>query len=323
VNVGLAALDVAFAVVALWLLGELLLQHRAAPHWRGLALAGFLVLVAGVQSGAAAEIGAGVLAFGAGQGMVTRSLKRGGSTHWSLRGRDGALPGPLARMPLLDRVFPAAELPEPGEAAPAERVGAVGPIELDDGGPALAAEQVLTADDAQPEPQLPPGPQYPSGYQPQEQPQQQYGGYQVQTDYGQIYVQPYTQPLDYQQPGYQQAGYQQPGDGQQFGQGYAEPYPQQQYAQQAGQPQEYPQPDYYGRTDPGYGYDQGQPPQPQGGYYPPDQPPQPGYQQGGYTYDYLGQGPEQTPYQAPYQTPPADPQQQPPPYLPPEPWNYG
>ena len=30
--VGLAVLYIAFGVVALWLLGELLLQHRAEPH---------------------------------------------------------------------------------------------------------------------------------------------------------------------------------------------------------------------------------------------------------------------------------------------------
>ncbi|MBC3841997.1 hypothetical protein GXW82_22800 [Streptacidiphilus sp. 4-A2] len=76
-NVGLAVLYAAFAVVALWLLGELLVQHRAPAHWRGLALLGFLGLVAGVQQGSVVVVVVGVVAFGAGQGLVTRSVKQG------------------------------------------------------------------------------------------------------------------------------------------------------------------------------------------------------------------------------------------------------
>ncbi|QMU75893.1 hypothetical protein GXW83_09245 [Streptacidiphilus sp. PB12-B1b] len=337
-NVGLAVLDAAFAVVALWLLGELLLQHRAPAHWRALALAGFLVLVAGVQSGSAAEIGAGVLAFGAGQGMVTRAVKRGGGPHWSLRGRDGALPGPLARVPALERVFPAAELSGPGPAAPAPapRVGSVGPIELEDDAPAPAADapELITQDYG--------GPQAETAYQPQPQPQP-YGGY---PDPAPGYGQEYAPAAGYQQGYGEQAGQPvQPGQdyagayGQQYGQQFDQQAPAQPYAQP------YPQPDYYAQQAPGYGYDPGQQQsQQQGGYYPAVPGQQPGYQQGGgydpagyqqpapgYSYDYLGQGPEQAGYQRQPEQPqphahqpePPQPKQPQPPYAAPEPWNYG
>ena len=122
----------AFALVALWLLGELLLQHRAGPHWRVLALVGFLALVAGVAQGSLPLIGGGVVAFGAGQYLVTRSVRTGAGSHWSLRSQDGSLPGPLAGVPLLASVFPAGESAPGGEGdgrGEAVRVGEVGPIE--------------------------------------------------------------------------------------------------------------------------------------------------------------------------------------------------
>ena len=315
-NVGLAALDAAFAVVALWLVGEVLLQHRAPVYWRVLALLGFLGLVDGVQSGSAVVIGTGVLAFGAGQGLVTRSVKRGEGPHWSLRGRDGALPGPLARVPLLGSVFPAAELPEPTEATPAQRVGTVGPIEDEPGSGVSEPE--------------PAGPAYPPDYnQPPQQSQQPYGGYQAPTDQGPQYAQAQAPVQPEAQIPVQQHY------GQQYGQDYAAEYAQQypqQYAPQA-QQQPYPQEAYYGQpqgpqpaADWGYqGYQPAQP-APQQGYYPY---PQDGYDssgqqpQGGYQYDYLSQGqePGQGPYQ-PSQQPVQQPGQQP--YAAePEPWQYG
>src|SRR3546814_5791386 len=45
---GWAVLYIAFGVVALWLLGEVLLQYKARLRWRLLAFGGFLGVVLGV-----------------------------------------------------------------------------------------------------------------------------------------------------------------------------------------------------------------------------------------------------------------------------------
>jgi hypothetical protein len=239
-NVGLAVLYPAFAVVALWLLGELLLQFRAPVHWRALALLGFLGLVDGVQTGTVAVIAGGVAAFAAGQLLVTRAVKRGSGPHWSLRGRDGSLPGPLARLPLLGRVFPAGEVPEPGEVTPVEQVGAVGPIELEEA-PALLTVELEEAWSQSPFPE-------------QSQPQPQY----AEQGYGQQpqYSDPYYGQQGYGQQAYAEQGYAQPGYAQQAfaeqpyaQQPYAQQYGQEQYHQQYAQPQQPPyQPDDYDST---------------------------------------------------------------------------
>jgi hypothetical protein len=314
-NIGLALLYAAFAVVALWLLGEVLLQHRAPAQWRALALLGFLGLVAGVHQGSAVIVGVGVLAFGAGQGLVTRSVKRGDGPHWSLRGADGALPGPLGGLPLLARAFPAAEVPESAAAAnPALRVGVVGPVE-ESAAPVLArAEPTAEFVESQPydgEPDEPGGAYgsgvgaYGSGYgggaygaQPPQQTAQPY----PQEYQQQPYAYPYQEavPEGYA-PGYEGGQYQQGQQNQQpYPQEYADQYAQEyarQYAAQYGQ-QPYPQQGYYQQPAPddydAVGYD------PQGTY------------QGGYPYD----------HQAPGQPEQQDQQQQPP-QSPPEPWTYG
>jgi len=256
-NIGLALLYTAFAVVALWLLGELLVQHRAPAHWRALALLGFLGLVAGVHQGSAVIVGAGVLAFGAGQGLVTRSVKRGEGPHWSLRGRDGALPGPLGRVPLLDRVFPAAERPEPDGADPVDRVGAIGSVED-------APEPVLAGPGAGPglelvESQAAAGPAAGQSSSEPSYPEQGYAGqaYAGQAFSGQSQSPSQSQspPPGAEQPGYgqqfpQQAGqpyppeYQQPYPPQYeqpFGQPFAQPFPQAEGYPAAAYPQQYPQ----------------------------------------------------------------------------------
>jgi hypothetical protein len=213
VNIGLVVLYAAFAVVVLWLLGELLLQHRAPVHWRGLALLGFLGLVAGVHLGQLAVIGVGVPAFAAGQLLVTRSVKRGDGEYWSLRAADGSLPGALRRLPLLGSAFPVPETPEPGEVVPVQQVGEVGPI-----------EPIGTADTG-------PGAEYAP---------QAYGGYEVQADYGQQVYYDYGQSQPQSQPaetyGYEQP---QPQYDYQYQQQYY--YPQEQYGQQEQYQQEYQQ----------------------------------------------------------------------------------
>ncbi|MFJ8693156.1 hypothetical protein [Streptomyces roseolilacinus] len=83
-------LYIAFGVVALWLLGEVLLQYKARLRWRLLAFFGFLGVVAGVVVSSIVLIIAGAAAFGVGQTCVTLSFLRGFSTGWAIGGRPGA-----------------------------------------------------------------------------------------------------------------------------------------------------------------------------------------------------------------------------------------
>ncbi|MER6363178.1 hypothetical protein [Kitasatospora sp. NPDC001527] len=100
-GIGYLLLYAALAVVALWLVAELLFQNRAPLHWRGLALAGFLAVAGGMVVGSVPVIGGGAAMFALGQTFVTLSVKRGYAAGWSLRAADGSLPGPLAKVPLL------------------------------------------------------------------------------------------------------------------------------------------------------------------------------------------------------------------------------
>ncbi len=87
---GYSVLYIAFGIVALWLLGEVLLQYKARLRWRILAFAGFLGVVGGVALHQVALIVLGAVAFGTGQSFVTLSYKRGFSTGWALGGRPGS-----------------------------------------------------------------------------------------------------------------------------------------------------------------------------------------------------------------------------------------
>ncbi|MFC9340247.1 hypothetical protein ACFT0G_36505 [Streptomyces sp. NPDC057020] len=87
---GWTVLYIAFGVVALWLLGEVLLQYKARLRWRVLAFCGFLGVVLGVLTSLVAVIVAGAIAFAVGQTYVTLSFRRGFSTGWALGGRPGA-----------------------------------------------------------------------------------------------------------------------------------------------------------------------------------------------------------------------------------------
>jgi hypothetical protein len=264
-GIGHAVLYAAFAVVALWLLGELLLQHRAEPHWRGLALLGFLGLVVGVAQGSLPLIGLGVVAFGAGQYLVSRSVRTGGRTHWSLRAADGALPGPLAGLPLLGTVFPAGEAQNGVVPPPEPLVGEVGPVEpLEPLEPVQAAPEGYGYEPTTAYDYDYPAAEYVQSEYEQQQPQQE--PVYAQYDYGQ----------QQQQPQYDYNGYeQQPA------------YPQYDYGQQSqqGQPQQ--------EQVPYYGYEQPQP-----GYYDPQ------YQQQQQPYGYqpepVGTPPEPESWQQQY-----------------------
>ncbi|MFJ2861686.1 hypothetical protein [Kitasatospora sp. NPDC087314] len=127
-GIGYLLLYVALAVVALWLVAEVLLQNRAPLHWRALALVGFLAVAAGMTLGSVPVIGAGAVLFALGQTFVTLSVKRGYRAGWSLRKADGALPGPLAKVPLLGALTGGAVAAAAVEAGE-ERVGEVSAVE--------------------------------------------------------------------------------------------------------------------------------------------------------------------------------------------------
>ncbi|MFG3493674.1 hypothetical protein [Streptomyces sp. NPDC047928] len=82
-------LYIAFGIVALWLLGEVLLQYKARLRWRLLAFAGFLGVVVGALIPSVYVIVVGTIAFGVGQTYVTLSFRRGFSTGWALGGSPG------------------------------------------------------------------------------------------------------------------------------------------------------------------------------------------------------------------------------------------
>ncbi|OIV36403.1 hypothetical protein BIV57_16395 [Mangrovactinospora gilvigrisea] len=122
---GMAALYVAFALVTLWLVGEVLMQRGAKLHWRLLALLGFLCVVGGVALRSMPVIAGGVVLFGTGQAFVTLSVRKGGVDAWgidapwrkSAAGRSGHRP-PVQAQPQL-QVEPVEEAAPMPAAAPA------------------------------------------------------------------------------------------------------------------------------------------------------------------------------------------------------------
>lgn len=93
---GWTVLYIAFGLVALWLLGEVLLQYKARLRWRLLAFAGFLGVVVGVLLASVPVIVVGTLAFATGQTFVTLSFRRGFSTGWAIGGSPGRAAGARA-----------------------------------------------------------------------------------------------------------------------------------------------------------------------------------------------------------------------------------
>ncbi|SOD58717.1 hypothetical protein SAMN06297387_101289 [Streptomyces zhaozhouensis] len=86
---GWTVLYIAFGFVALWLLGEVLLQYKARLRWRLVAFCGFLGVVVGVLLPSVPVIALGAVAFATGQTFVTLSFRRGFSTGWALGGKPG------------------------------------------------------------------------------------------------------------------------------------------------------------------------------------------------------------------------------------------
>ncbi|MEU8589883.1 hypothetical protein AB0C59_23240 [Streptomyces sp. NPDC048664] len=84
---GLTVLYIAFGIVALWLLGEVLLQYKARLRWRLVAFAGFLGVVLGVLLHSVLVIALGAAAFTVGQTFVTLSFRRGFAAGWAVGNR--------------------------------------------------------------------------------------------------------------------------------------------------------------------------------------------------------------------------------------------
>ncbi|MEV7525988.1 hypothetical protein [Streptomyces sp. NPDC091371] len=82
---GMTVLYIAFGIVALWLLAEVLMQYKARLRWRLLAFAGFLGVVAGVVLPSVPVIGAGAAMFALGQTLVTLSFRKGFEAGWAIR----------------------------------------------------------------------------------------------------------------------------------------------------------------------------------------------------------------------------------------------
>jgi hypothetical protein len=120
---GWTLLYVAFGIVALWLLGEVLLQYKARLRWRVLAFTGFMGVVLGVLIPSVLVIALGTTAFAVGQVYVTLSFRRGFSAGWAVGGRPcagrrrGGHGTPSGRAPALEvsdlEYAPVAAVPEP------------------------------------------------------------------------------------------------------------------------------------------------------------------------------------------------------------------
>ncbi|WP_137989911.1 hypothetical protein [Streptomyces vilmorinianum] len=198
---GWTVLYIAFGVVALWLLGEVLLQYKARLRWRMLAFCGFLGVVLGVLLPSVLVIIVGAAAFAVGQTYVTLSFRRGFSTGWAIGGSPGASRRRRSGPPAAE-AGPTLEVTdlayEPVEPSPAETTAVYAPEPMpDDTGQYGVYDTSYDHAQAQPEPQP------------------AYGGYDG-----------YTQ--GYEQPAYPQQGYEQPaydyGTGQQQYAAYSDPY---------------------------------------------------------------------------------------------------
>ncbi|WP_329408991.1 hypothetical protein OG802_09400 [Streptomyces sp. NBC_00704] len=120
---GWTVLYIAFGIVALWLLGEVLLQYKARLRWRLLAFVGFLGVVLGVLIPSVVVIALGAAAFAVGQTYVTLSFRRGFAEGWAFRRSDTESDGTVLtkrRRGKAERQDPALEVsgPEPDGAGP-------------------------------------------------------------------------------------------------------------------------------------------------------------------------------------------------------------
>ncbi|MFJ8750725.1 hypothetical protein ACIREO_15505 [Streptomyces sp. NPDC102441] len=174
---GWTVLYIAFGIVALWLLGEVLLQYKARLRWRLLAFAGFLVVVLGVLIPSVPVIVLGAIAFATGQTYVTLSFRRGFSTGWAVGGKpgesrrrrgSGGQGGQKPTLEVSDLEYEGAE--QQAEAAPSA-VYAPEPLPDDTGQYGIYTDPAPAGRD--------------SGQDQHGEPQPQYAGYDPYTGYGQ------------------------------------------------------------------------------------------------------------------------------------------
>ncbi|MGW9244481.1 Bax inhibitor 1 family protein [Streptomyces sp. EN27] len=214
---GWTVLYIAFGLVALWLLGEVLLQYKARLRWRLLAFAGFLGVVVGVLLASVPVIVVGTLAFATGQTFVTLSFRRGFSTGWAIGGtpgesrrRKGGGEGAATKEPTLevsDLEVSAPDAPAdydgPPAAPPAPSVYATEPLPDDTGQYGVYGGTGYDAD----------GPAHQDqGNDADPSAQPQYAAYDPYTGYGPQQAQdPYTGTYDY-------------GTGEQSYAAYSDPY---------------------------------------------------------------------------------------------------
>lgn len=299
---GWTVLYIAFGIVALWLLGEVLLQYKARLRWRLLAFVGFLGVVLGVLMPSIVVICLGAATFAVGQTYVTLSFRRGFSTGWAVGGRPGASrrrkTDPVEQDPTL-QVSDLAYEPVGAETydhADTQAYPGAQPYPED---PAMAGYPAGAAAF----PDMPPAPVYAPEPMPDET-----GQYGVYSDaaYAAAQTQPHDQaqhasygyesadPYGYDQQSYgydpaqqQYAAYSDPYIGAQ--QGYDapyDPYAQQGYAQDAYAQSGYGNGAYATDTPPGGVWvpqqRDGDDPLAHSGELPPEQPYQNGYDQSGY-----------------------------------------
>ncbi|MCH0555690.1 membrane protein [Streptomyces sp. MUM 16J] len=117
---GWTVLYIAFGIVALWLLGEVLLQYKARLRWRLLAFVGFLGVVLGVLIPSVVVIGIGAIAFAVGQTYVTLSFRRGFAAGWAVKRPGSESGGSKRRRGKADRRGPAPEDSGSGTTDPEE-----------------------------------------------------------------------------------------------------------------------------------------------------------------------------------------------------------
>ncbi|MGX6740742.1 hypothetical protein [Streptomyces xantholiticus] len=259
---GWTVLYVAFGIVALWLLGEVLLQYKARLRWRVLAFCGFLGVVIGVLLPSVVVIALGAMAFAVGQTYVTLSFRRGFSTGWALGGRPGASrrrrsgAAPEAtREPTLEVTDLSYDTAEPGPAAAGEGPAVYEPQPMPDD----TGQYGVYTEDAFASRQGAAQPGHQDAHEAQDPSHISYGlGYGAYDAYGDYQQQPAEQPSYAAQYDY--------GGGQQYAT-YSDPY---------GGGQQYSAYDAYGgygdqQQYAGYGQQEGYSETPPGGVWVPQQ----------------------------------------------------
>ncbi|MEU4932977.1 hypothetical protein AB0G54_41925 [Streptomyces yokosukanensis] len=125
---GWTVLYIAFGVVALWLLGEVLLQYKARLRWRLLAFVGFLGVVVGVLMPSVIVIGVGAIAFALGQTYVTLSFRRGFAAGWAVKRPEAETGGTKRRRGKAERYDQEPEAADPEYDGTADGGGADQPV---------------------------------------------------------------------------------------------------------------------------------------------------------------------------------------------------